>query len=1094
NLTELITIDLHVKTYGSTGTWQGIIAKRDDGNHQEKVQYQLCLSDDLQLYHCICVGGPDNWWFPPTGIRLAPNQWHHLVATYDAFAREVTIRVDGDLRKRFTSVPVIRPSNNPVWLGWSGWHNEFFNGELRDVRVVNTLAEKVAELRRKGADRCALVGITYFPHRFRSGQGGLSGVLEVRLLNPRDAKGRATLQVRIGDKTLQETAEVPPAAFGRIRCTVPESPADAQAQLEVTEEGKVVGKDTATIPGTKDIVGYRGYVVSHTHSDLCWPDTPEACMNANVAAIAKSVELAEKVPNYRFTMEHVLFLREYLRRNPDRKELVRKLMAAGVIEVGAFYTGPWELTSGGEGLVRQLYAGKLWVKKNLGVDASTVWNVDVAGHTAQLPQILAKAGVRGLVISAGATDNTFDAPYLLHETRGPFLFRWQAPDGSAVPTWTTPWGYGSGGALGLRNDSLDELSLSFQGFLDDVRRNHAAHALPRIAFVTDGTDIQLPSARAGENIARWNAAGHFPPLVYASTAELFRAVEREPLPAYAGEMPSPWDTVQAQGVDCFLLDRRLEGRLLAAEKLAAFASLAVPDFAYPQEALAGIWEDRLFALEHNWGGKHGQVSNGVKTAKVRDANARNDEILRATFRALARAIRFQRPGAVPILVFNPLSWDRRDVVTCALPVPKEKAGQLTIRDYAGRLVPHQLSRSAAAPVVFCAEVPSLGYATYYASWDASEKALPSPFRVDAATSRFENDFYRVELDPKTGGAASLHDKRSRQELVRRHGGLAWGELVALEDDDMDIRCHLTGKRWAAHDYTSKISVAENGPVRLVVEVAGPFMDASTRRHEIILYRELPRIDLVTSLGWEGRRNVQLLQAFPLNVANPVVKYAVPYAAVEYGKETKFAAPWPFGPVAGYPWRGVRGWVELANDAQAVTLASECNYAAFRDLTAPSDAGYLIQPLLLRTVRSCGDAQLFYTQKGTHQFRFALESKADSPRLGEEHNCPLLSHVVAEPSAPSPSLPDRLCFAQVRPDNVGVAVVKRAEDGQGIILRLVETGSTGGSARAEILLFKPVRTAFSTSIVEENGKEVPIHDGRFSIPVTHSAIETVRVIF
>ena len=79
-----------------------------------------------------------------------------------------------------------------------------------------------------------------------------------------------------------------------------------------------------------------------------------------------------------------------------------------------------------------------------------MWNVDVAGHTAQLPQILQKAGIRGLVISAGATDNTFDDPYLLHETRGPYLFRWQAPDGSSVPTWSTPWGYSAGDALGLR--------------------------------------------------------------------------------------------------------------------------------------------------------------------------------------------------------------------------------------------------------------------------------------------------------------------------------------------------------------------------------------------------------------------------------------------------------------------------------------------------------------------------------------------------------------------------------------------------------------------------------------------------------------------
>ena len=77
--------------------------------------------------------------------------------------------------------------------------------------------------------------------------------------------------------------------------------------------------------------GYRVFVVSHTHSDLCWPDSIQACLDANVAAIAKSVEIAQRVPSYRFTMEHALFLREYLRRYPDKQAGVKKLMQAGAI-------------------------------------------------------------------------------------------------------------------------------------------------------------------------------------------------------------------------------------------------------------------------------------------------------------------------------------------------------------------------------------------------------------------------------------------------------------------------------------------------------------------------------------------------------------------------------------------------------------------------------------------------------------------------------------------------------------------------------------------------------------------------------------------
>ncbi|MBI4601586.1 MAG: HEAT repeat domain-containing protein [Planctomycetes bacterium] len=48
-----------------------------------------------------------------------------------------------------------------------------------------------------------------------------------------------------------------------------------------------------------------------------------------------------------------------------------------------------------------------------------------------------------------------------------------------------------------------------------------------------------------------------------------------------------------------------------------------------------------------------------------------------------------------------------------------------------------------------------------------------------------------------------------------------------------------------------------------------------------------------------------------------------------------------------------------------------------------------RPLLLRTVRSCGDGNLFYAQPGEHRFRFSIKAHAESMRFGEEQDCPLL---------------------------------------------------------------------------------------------------------
>ena len=442
---------------------------------------------------------------------------------------------------------------------------------------------------------------------------------------------------------------------------------------------------------------FHAYVVSHTHSDFAWLDSIAACLDKNVAAVAKSVEIAERYPDFRFCMEHMLAVREYLRRHPEKIETVRKLMREGRFEAGGFFTGPWELTCGAEGLVRQLYLGKLWVKKNLGADSRVVWNVDVAGHTAQIPQILHKAGIRGLVISAGSS--------------GPALFNWKARDGSAVLVWNTPWGYGAGETLGLRNKTLETMIATMPRFVDDVRRNAAEFGLPQVGFIADGFDCLAPSEQVVENIRRWNADHRRPPIRYSSTAELFAAVEKEVLPVGTGEMPSPWDSVQSQGNACFMLDRQLDGQLSAAEKFAAFASLASPAFLYPQEQFETIWENRLYAMDHNWGGWHGEENDRLKAEKIRDAMGVTEKILDLALVALAGQIAFKppTPGVAALVVFNPLSWDRKDVVTCKVPDSTGKTGHMTLRDGQGRPVPYQLaldaSGSTTGRMVFVADVP-----------------------------------------------------------------------------------------------------------------------------------------------------------------------------------------------------------------------------------------------------------------------------------------------------------------------------------------------------------------------------------------------------
>ena len=158
--------------------------------------------------------------------------------------------------------------------------------------------------------------------------------------------------------------------------------------------------------------------------------------------------------------------------------------------------------------------------------------------------------------------------------------------------------------------------------------------------------------------------------------------------------------------------------------------------------------------------------------------------------------------------------------------------------------------------------------------------------------------------------------------------------------------------------------------------------------------------------------------------------------------------------------------------------------------------FVIQPVLLRSVFSCGDRNLYFTQEGAHPYRFAIQTHEGplvlhkAVRLGWEHNSPL---IVRKGQSAQGSLPQRASFLEVSSDNVMVTILKKAEDGNGLLLRCYETD--GQDTQITIQCPKGVVKAMLTNIIEEDQKVIPVKaDGRIEVQVGKYAIETVRLLY
>ena len=872
------------------------------------------------------------------------------------------------------------------------------------------------------------------------------------------------------------------------------------------------------------------YIVPHSHADLSWPHTPEVSTNLNVEAIHESINILKDLPDFRFSEEDVFVFREFLRRYPERMEEVRNLLHKNILECGGFYFGPSEALLGGEGLIRNLYYGKLWLKNTFGLNTEMAWNVDEPGHTLQMPQILAKAGIKNFIIWKVLMrhENNLNVTGYV----GPAIFRWQAPDGSKILVTHCPEGYGAGSIL--RTD-FPRAEASAQQFIEAEAGEIQKWHLPPVVLMADGSDCSIPDPRVAVNAKRWNEKYGFPRLKVASTVEYFQAVEgaleknQGEVQTISGELPCWWDGTQSVENDAFMLTRHAEPLITAAEKFSALNDLLFTNYEYPCTAINTAWKGKLWVHEHNWGGTDGDISDAIKLATARQTFRLADNLVATTLDSLVSNIHCQETG-IPLVVFNSLAWPRTGVVDHIISLDDPGVRNLHLRDAAGKNVPLQIRVQAThadgsiarAQVVFVAQVPALGYTTYYFAPGTGKTSTT----LKASRQDLENQFFSIQIDTTTGGITSIFDKTNNHEILdnNKYQG---NELIALENIGVDEAEEFTDKSWRMAEKPASVTLVESGPVRATVLINGSIMN-SQRTQEISLYSSLPRIDLKTVLNWDGHKAVQVNEVFPFKIEQPRLTYEVPFGMVEYGKENPYA-------MAAHPTvRATNNWIDLSNDEMGITLATEVTpfdtkdrldprfhdarsikgtmpeteFSMFDDATrsyrtyhriAMKDpllikSNFVIQPILLRSVFSCGDQNLYFTQEGVHPYRFAIRTHQnllvphEAAKFGWEHNTPL---IVRRGQSKRGILPDSKSFIKVSAANVLVTVLKKAEDGHGIILRCYETD--GRDTDVSIQCPAGTRRAMRTNIIEENQMPIPVEkDGVINVHVGKYAIETIRL--
>src|SRR5512143_551202 len=399
----------------------------------------------------------------------------------------------------------------------------------------------------------------------------------------------------------------------------------------------------------------RCLVVSHFHWDREWYRTFEAYRARLADAVDRVLELLEADAGYHFLLDgQTVVIEDYLAVRPQRREELQAALRAGRLATGPWYVQPDSLLPSGEALVRNLLYGTRLAAEFGGHPSRIAYVPDSFGHPAQFPQLFAGFGLDTFVYWRG-NGSEIDA------LGG--LYRWEAPNGSAVTALLLRDGYFNAACL---PDDPEQAAARLAAYLAKVD----AEGGPLLLM--NGFDHMLPDSHVGAVAEALRALLDVPVQrglldALAVSAPAGRPPFRGPLVGarLANLLPGVWST----RMPIKLANRRCEALLEGwAEPWAALShALGALD---ERPALRLAWKRVLHNQAHDslCGCSVDAVATQVMGRYDSAAGLARETVSRLLERLAGHDVERRTPDVVEhdVAVFNPSPHPRTDVVHVAL--------------------------------------------------------------------------------------------------------------------------------------------------------------------------------------------------------------------------------------------------------------------------------------------------------------------------------------------------------------------------------------------------------------------------------------------
>ncbi|MGI6173060.1 MAG: glycoside hydrolase family 38 C-terminal domain-containing protein [Christensenellales bacterium] len=818
----------------------------------------------------------------------------------------------------------------------------------------------------------------------------------------------------------------------------------AFAQNAEREEGTLtksarIACEDMLLPMEADCKKYTLLFVGHAHIDMNWMWRYDETVSITLDTFRTVLNLMREHPSFTFAQSQASVYRIVEQYEPEMLDEIRARIKTGQWEVSAstWVEADRNMPSFESVARHQLYTAK-YLEKLLGIDAASLnldYEPDTFGHHQNVPEMLAEAGVKYYYHCRGEEKEV--------------LYRWHSPSGRSILVYREPSWY-----LGAVETDWAEFVPEYcekYGVTDALRvygvGNHGGGPTRR--------DIELI-----EDMATWRI---FPKVEFGTYRRFFEAMERaENIPAVCGERNFVFSGCYTTQTRIKQGNRMAEKMLYEAEALSSFA-----DREYPAADFERGWVNVLFNQFHDIIPGSGVVDTREHAMGLyQETFAAATSAKRAACQAIARKIdtasflhmspegttsegagvgfgiygfgagQVSRGGGDTRVwhLFNALPFAKKEVVMLMLWDYQKDLSLIEIADKSGKAVAHQVLDAGFneywghkyARILIEAELPACGYTTY--GLRVKEDISPLlPRRLDPRIETpveliLENDRIRAEFSAETLALISLVDKETGREMV-------WGEAdfsLVREDASRGMTA------WQVGRFAERLPIG--GASRVTDIVDGELCQSFTAYREfgnskmtytVSLKKGTPYLEYDVKADW--------LETGSPEKGMPHLRFDAEHA--DDAKEYFFDIP------GGGIVREARdmdlcsqGMIATVGEGARLVLLSDSKYG-FR--------GDGVQ-MGVTLIRASFDPDP-YPELGQHTFKLALgvsHAQNAGALLSEaaawNHPATVVSGTSREGTEPLEK-----AFLGIENKNVLLSGIKRAEDENGLIVRMIETDGQAG---------------------------------------------------